>query len=112
MSMTGADEEAVQGVLMPLLRTLEMLRFIARHVHPPQFEELMAGVGQPEAELRSALAKHSAWPAHLSGVGLALEQAGKAVLEAFDDLRQILEDAGDIRSVYRALRGVPDALHT
>src|SRR5215470_4495688 len=90
MSMTEADEEAVQGVLMPLLRTLEMLRFIARHVHPPQFEELMASVGQPDGELRSALAKQSAWPAHLSGVGLPLEQAGKAVLEAFDGLRRIL----------------------
>jgi phospholipase/carboxylesterase len=62
--------------------------------------------------LRSALAKQSAWPAHLSSVGSALEQAGKAVLEAFDGLRQVLEDAGDIRSVYRALRRVPDALHT
>jgi len=109
--MTEADEEAVQGVLMPLLRALEMLRFIARHVHPPEFEELMGNVGRPEAEMRSALAKKSSWPAHLSGVGLALEQAGKAVLEAFDGLRLILEGAGDIRGVYRALRRVPDALH-
>jgi phospholipase/carboxylesterase len=112
MNLAGADEEAVQGVLTPLFRSLEMLRFIARHVHPPQFEELMASVGRPDAELRSALAKQSAWPAHLSGEGRALEQTSKAVLGAFDGLRQTLEDAGDIRNVYRALRYVPDALQT
>ena len=111
MSRAAADNEAVQGVLNPLFRALEMLRFIARHVHPPEFEELMASVGQPDAELRSALSGQPAWPAHLSGVGRTLEQASKAVLEAFDDLRRTAEDAsGDIRSVYRALRRVPNAL--
>jgi phospholipase/carboxylesterase len=112
MSITGADEEVIQDVLNPLFRALEMLRFVARYVHPPQFEELMASVGRPDAELRLALANQSAWPAHLSDVGRALEHASNAVLEAFDGLRQTLEDAGDIRSVYRALRCVPDALQT
>ncbi len=111
-SLSGEDEEAFQGVLNPLFSALEMLRFIARHFHPPQFEELMVSVGSPDVELRLALTNQSTWPAHLADAGRKLEQAGKAVLETFDCLRQILEEGGDARSIQRALRRVPDALQT
>jgi phospholipase/carboxylesterase len=112
MSLSGEDEEAFQGVLNPLFRALEMLRFIARHVHPPQFEELMASVGRPDDELRLMLANQSTRPAQLADAGRTLEQAGNTVLEAFDGLRRTLEEGGNIRDVYRALRRVPDALQT
>lgn len=110
--LSGEDEEAFQSVLNPLFRALEVLRFTARHFHPPQFEELMASVGSPDADLRLTLTNQSTWPAHLADAGEKLEQAGNAALEAFDGLRQILEKGGDARSVYRALRRVPDALQT
>ena len=97
--LSGEDEEAFQSVLNPLFRALEVLRFTARHFHPPQFEELMASVGSPDADLRLTLTNQSTWPAHLADAGEKLEQAGNAALEAFDGLRQILEKGGDARSV-------------
>ena len=108
--MNEDDAEAVVALLNPLLRALEMLAFISRHLHPPDFEELMASVGTPDEELRSALARQSDWPRHLSGIRSALDAACDAAREAFAGLREILQQGGDVRDVYRALRIVPKGL--
>ena len=108
--MNEDDAEAVVALLNPLLRALEMLTFISRHLHPPDFEELMASVGTPDEELRSALARQSEWPERLSGIRAALDAACDAALEAFAGLRETLQQGGDVRDVYRALRIVPKGL--
>ena len=108
--MSKDDAEAVAALLDPLLRALEMLAFISRHLHPPDFEELMASVGTPDEELRSALARQSEWPERLSGIRAGLDAACDAALSAFAGLREPLQQDGDVRGVYRALRLVPKAL--
>ena len=108
--MNEDDAEAVVALLDPLLRALEMLTFISRHLHPPDFEELMASVGTPDEELRSALARQSEWPERLSGIRIALDAACDAALGAFAGLRETLQQGGDVRGVYRALRLVPKGL--
>jgi phospholipase/carboxylesterase len=108
--MNEDDAEAVAALLDPLLRALELLTFVSRHLHPPDFEELMASVGTPDEELRSALARQSEWPERLSGIRIAVDAACDAALGAFAGLRETLQQEGDVRSVYRALRLVPQAL--
>jgi hypothetical protein len=54
--MEDHQEEATLALLNPLLRALEMLTFIARHLHPPVFEDLMGSIGAPDEDLKSAKA--------------------------------------------------------
>jgi hypothetical protein len=44
-------------LLNPLLRALEMITFIARHLHPPDFADLMASIGVPDYRADVDLAK-------------------------------------------------------
>ena len=58
------DDKAILDLLGPLMRALEMLAFVARHVHPPDFDRLMESVGAPDEELRAARARQGEWPRH------------------------------------------------
>jgi phospholipase/carboxylesterase len=86
-----------------------MLAFAARHLHPPSLAELLVSVGKPDEALRSALANRPAWPDSLSAIMKPIEEASKAVLQAFTGLREGIHDLADIR---RALRLLPKALET
>lgn len=109
--MTETQSAAVHALLSPLLRALELLAFIARHLHPPDISNLMASIGAPEEALRSATAGQPAWPETLSGIAGALEAASAAALQAFGGLRAALGDGGgDMRATYRALRLLPQGL--
>ncbi|HEX7760073.1 MAG TPA: hypothetical protein VF459_11250, partial [Caulobacteraceae bacterium] len=55
-------------LLPPLLRSLEALGFIARHLHPPRFAEVMLAAGAPDEPLRQARPRLDAWPDRLAGV--------------------------------------------
>jgi phospholipase/carboxylesterase len=88
--------------LARLLDTLDALQFIARHLHPPRLDALVAALGDRDAALREALAG-AAWPEQLRDpIGRAVE----ATLCACDGLRA----AVGIRQAYRALRQVSRAL--
>jgi phospholipase/carboxylesterase len=108
--MEDHQEETTLALLNPLLRALEMLTFVARHLHPPDFEELMASIGAPDEDLKSARARQSQWPKRLAGFETALDAATDAALESFSGLREALRGDGDIRRVYRALRLLPKGL--
>ena len=109
--MTETQSAAVQALLSPLLRALELLAFIARHLHPPDISNLMASIGAPEEALKSATTGQPAWPETLSGLAGALEAASAAALQAFAGLRAALGDGGgDLRATHRALRLLPKGL--
>ena len=108
--MNEDEAEAVRSLLDPLLRALEMLLFISRNLHPPDFEELMASVGMPDEELKSALARPLQWPQRPPDIGTLLGAACDAALGAFAGLRKTLQQSGDVRDVYRALRLLPKGL--
>ena len=61
--MNEDEAEAVAALLNPLLRALEALAFIARHLHPQDFQQLLASVGTPDADLKTAQATQPEWPA-------------------------------------------------
>src|SRR5262245_26317079 len=106
--MEDCGDEATLALLTPLLRALEVLTFIARHLHPPDFEDLMVSIGAPDEELKSA--KQAEGPGRQSEIKTALDKAAEAALESFSGLREALKEEGDIRRVYRALRLLPKAL--
>ncbi len=108
--MDEPQAEPVLAVLDPLLRAFEMLAFVARHLHPPDFAELMSSIGTPDEDLKSARANQPEWPERLSGIRGALDAASDAALAAFAGLRATLEGGGDIRGVSRALRLLPKGL--
>jgi phospholipase/carboxylesterase len=107
--MTNTAAEHLAILLPPLLRSLEMLGFIARHFHPPDFDAVMDAAGTPDDDLRTARQQFGGWPDELAGVRERLETAVTAVLAAFDGLRGAPDQADGIRAVFRALRYVPRA---
>ena len=97
-------------ILLPaLLRSLETLDFIARHLHPPRFQSVMDAAGAPDTPLRAALPRLDAWPRELAGVRSALRLASEETLAAFDDLRAAPDQPDGLRAVFAALRHVPRA---
>lgn len=91
-------------LLSPLLQSLEALQFVARHLHPPAFDAVMAGVGEPEAALRDAVAQLTSWPETFAELRGRLDVAAEAALTAFAGLRAARAPGGDLAAVFRALR--------
>src|SRR3954451_9125240 len=85
--MSDVASERLATLLPPLLRSLEMLGFIARHFHPPYFGAVMDAAGTPDDDLRAARQQFDGWPDELAGVRERLEAAVNAALAAFDGLR-------------------------
>src|SRR3954471_17910112 len=107
--MSDVASEHLAALLPPLLRSLDMLGFIARHFHPPDFGAVMDAAGTPDQDLRTVRGVLDDWPEELAGVGDRLQSATEAVLAAFGGLRSAPEQAEGIRAVFRALRYVPRA---
>ena len=107
--MDERQVEDLMALLPALLQPLEALGFIGRNFHPPQFAQVMDAVGRPDAPLRELRGSLSDWPAELAGVRETLEHATDEVLAAFDELHEALDQGGDLRAVFRALRHVSRA---
>jgi len=102
----GAGElDDLQALLPPLLRALDALALIARHLNPPDLAAVMAAIGAPERALESERARLDAWPEGLRDLSGRLAVASDAAIEAFVGLRA----AADMRGVFRALRFLPRA---
>jgi phospholipase/carboxylesterase len=97
------------ALLPPLLHSMDMLGFIARHFHPPDFGAVMDAAGTPDQDLRSARGPLDDWPDELAGVRERLLTAADATLAAFEALRNAPDQADGIRAVFRALRYLPRA---
>lgn len=102
--------EAVAGLLIPTLHALDMLRFAARHLHPPHLGALAEAIRpaeQPMLEGREAF-RAAVFPERLhrlrDGVLQAVDVTGDAVA-GFGKAAL----AGDMREVRRALRLHADA---
>ena len=112
-AMPATIRDDLVALLPPLLRSLEALGFIARHLHPPEFGEMMTAAGTPEAGLREVLPRLQSWTPEWSHLRAPLETASEAVIAAFDGLRNAPElppdRGGGIGAVFRALRQFPKA---
>src|SRR5271166_4435223 len=102
MSEVVVDD--IVALLPPLLDSLQALIFVARHLHPPEFDRVMEAIGTPEDTLSAARSRLTEWPPQFSDVRAALDTASEAALSAFAGLRAVQHGGGDITSVFRALR--------
>ncbi len=107
--MSDQTEAAVEclAVLVPsLLRTLEALGTVARHLHPEQLGDLLTDAEQEAAPLRAALAHGEAltWPEPLTGLREHLFAAAGGTLAAADGLQEAIVSPDAARLAYRALR--------
>ena len=107
--MTEAVVDDIVAMLPPLLQSMEALAFVARHLNPPDFDQVMERVGTPEAPLQAARSRLSEWPAKFLDVRTSLETASDAALSAFQGLREVQHGNDDLYGAYRALRHAAQA---
>jgi phospholipase/carboxylesterase len=107
--MSEAVVDDIVAVLPPLLQSLEALGFVSRHLNPPDFDQVMDAIGQPDEALKVVRPRLSDWPDAFAAVRTSLEAASDEALAAFEGLRQVRHGNGDLATVFRAFRHVPRA---
>ncbi len=108
--MTEAVVDDILAVLPPLLQTLEALSYVARYLNPPDFDRVMADIGDPDQALLEVRARLTPWPEDFAHIRIAFDTAGDAALASFAGLRAVQRGEGDLVDVFRALRQLPRAL--
>src|SRR5262245_59234088 len=81
-AISDAVVDDIVAVLPPLLQSLEALGFIARHLHPPAFGQVMQAAGEPDEALKAVRGRLAEWPELFSSVRVPLEAASDAALAA------------------------------
>ena len=107
--MSEAVVDDIVAVLPPLLQSLEALGFVARHLHPPEFDRVMQAAGTPDRRCGRCARGSTDGRRNLPTSATPLEAASDAVLAAFDGLRAVQNGQGDLVAVFRALRYAPRA---
>jgi len=108
MAEPSAIDHAIDDlrvVLPALLRSMEALVFVARHLNPPEVAAAIRAANPAEVELRTARPRLDEWPERVAGLREPLGAASDAALAAFD----ALGEARDLRGVFGALRFLPRA---
>jgi phospholipase/carboxylesterase len=114
--MNAPDDDVVEAVVGMVARTmdaLEVLGFIARHLHPPDLAALVAVLGDFDTALRAARERFTlaAWPEHLLSFRDQAERAAALTLRACDGLRAAAAPGTDgRRQAFRAMRDVSRGL--
>lgn len=106
--MSESDEpllDATTGLLPPLLTALEVLGYVARHLHPPELATLVAGLAPFAEPLESGLARFRAvaWPDHLTLFRTQAEAAAEFALRALEGLEACQERSNPLLGAYTAL---------
>lgn len=107
--MNTSTVEQVEQLTAALLRTLDALGFITRHLSPLGYAQQLARAGEPDADLRIARAFPD-WDDPYSALRPLLDASSDQALAAFDGLREALAPPEDMTRAYKALRHVPRAL--
>jgi phospholipase/carboxylesterase len=107
--MSEAVVDDIVAMLPPLLQSLEALGFIARHLNPPDFGDVLEAAGTPDEALQAARSRLADWPKEFADLRAPLESSSAAALAAFEGLRAVQHGHDDLMAVFRALRYVPRA---
>ncbi|MDP3491547.1 MAG: dienelactone hydrolase family protein [Hyphomonadaceae bacterium] len=107
--MNPSTLEQVEQLTASLLRTLDALGFITRHLSPIGYSHQLARAGEPDADLRTARA-FPEWDDPYSALRPLLDTASDHALAAMDGLREAAAPPEDITRAFKALRHAPRAL--
>jgi phospholipase/carboxylesterase len=107
--MSEAVVDDIVAVLPPLLQSLEALAFIARHLNPPDFDQIMEAAGEPDQALLAVRSRLTGWPEAFGHLRAPLTTACDEALAAFAGLRAVQHGNGDLVAVFRELRHAPRA---
>jgi phospholipase/carboxylesterase len=114
--MNAQDNDVVEATVAMVARTmdaLEVLGFIARHLHPPDIASLVQVLGDADTALRAAGEQIArvAWPEHLLPFRDQAQRAAALTLRACDGLRAAASPGADtLRQAFRSLRDVSRGL--
>jgi phospholipase/carboxylesterase len=108
--MSRAPLDRIERHLGPLVRSLETLRLISRHLNPPDLAGMLETLGFPEQELQAVRSAALPWPAPYAGLGAQLDLASDETLAAFGGLRTAATDPGALQELSIAMRHPPRAL--
>ncbi len=108
--MSDADIDRIERMLGPLLRALDGLAFVARHVHPPDLPQLAAATAPLGERLADAIATPHAWSDRMAGLGRQLDLSAQEALAGFEGLAAAADDGNPALAGFRALRHGPRAL--
>lgn len=106
--MTSAIQQ-VESLVSPLLRALDSLGVVARHMHPVGYTHLLARAAPPHEELRAARAMPP-WQDPYSALRPLLDEAAERALAAIDALHAAAAPPEDITRAWRGMRNVSLAL--
>ena len=106
--MNRTDSAPVDSLVPPLLRALDVLQAIARHLDPSILASLVQAIDAPESALLAAREGTTSARLHATDADRAIAAACDAALTAMRDLRAA-GLAEDLRAAYRALRQVASA---
>jgi phospholipase/carboxylesterase len=109
--MTSSPLQSVEAYVVPLLRTLEALTWIARHLHPIGYSHLLRDAGLSGDELRAARAMPP-WSPPYSAFRPLLDSVADLTLSAVDGLFEAAAPPEDLQRAWRAFRDFPRALET
>lgn len=109
--MTSSHLQNIEAFIAPLLRTLEALTWVARHLHPIGYSHLLRDAGLSGDELRTALAMPP-WPEPYSALRPVLDAGASYALAAVDGLIEAAGPPEDITQAWRSLRYFPRTLET
>lgn len=107
--MEAAHLRQIEELVDPLLRTLDAVASIQRHLHPIGYAHLLDRAAAPDDALRAARSSPP-WPDPYSAMRPLLDEASDHALAALDGLRAAAEPPEDMMRAYRALRRLPPAL--
>ena len=98
--------DAIMALVPPLLEALEALGFVARHMHPPHLDGLLAQVAGADEAMQAGRAHFASidWPDDLAAFRAQVELVADEVTLAFEGLRAAQADPNGIMVAYRGLR--------
>lgn len=109
--MTSAGVEQLQAYLPPLLRALDGLIFVTRHLDPIGYSHQLARVREPHRELQAVRALPE-WDDPYGALRPLLDETADLVIAAWDGLYQAAAPPEDLTAAFTALRKLPRALET
>ncbi len=111
---TNSTTAAIATLVPALLAALETLERVARHLHPPDLPDLVAGLDTVAIPVRDGLEtlRLADSPGHLAEVKTRLDAAATYACAAFDGLNEAAGDPRGFVNAYRAMRAGTRAVET